>query len=266
MSRIAIIIEMSKKAQITVFIIIGIVLLIFAGIVLYYNLASKEAGSEIESVVVDTSPMRSFIESCLQTTLTKAIDYVSLQGGFYHTPEDYIINLGYTIPYYHDVVKGDLMISLADIEKQISYYIEDNINDCIDNFSVFKELGYQIEAGDKNIISNINDAGVSVDMIYPLTIQLDDDIAELDSFSAYSETQFQKIYGYIRKYIDKQMTVPNAEPLSYLMMLADEYDFKFENIFRNDSCIYALNIDDPTEEIPYVFVFAVKYDWSSLGI
>ena len=258
--------NMFKKAQITIFIIIGVCLLIFAGIMLYYNITSKEAESEEGLIEPDISPVQSFIDSCLKITLEQGIDYISLRGGYYHAPDDYIIHLGYKIPYYHDVVKGDLMISLQDIEDQISYYIEDNLGACINNFSVFKNIGYTIESDNLNIISTIHESGVNVDLTYPLTIQLGDTVRELDSFTAYVETPLHDMYWNVRKYIDKQMTVPNAEPLDSLILLADEYDFKFENIFRNDSHIYALNTNHTAEDGFYVFVFAVKYDWSSLGV
>lgn len=253
---------MHKKAQITIFIVIGLAILIFAALIIYYTTVSEK--EEVEIKGIDTAPVQSFVDSCLQQTLDDGIDYISLQGGYYYAPGSYIANLGYTIPYYHDVAEGDLMPSLDEIEKQISFYINDNLNRCLRNFSAFEKIGYNITGGNKNIILNLGESSVSVDMVYPLQIQLGEEIAAIDSFSAQTQTQLKQMYAYARMYINMQKTVPNEEPLGYLMQLAYDNDFRFETMFRYNSYIYAFNTNKTEGKIPYVFVFAVKYDWTNI--
>ena len=130
---------MSKKAQITIFIVIGVVLLIFAGFILYYNLSSKEVESEIGLIGLDTSPVQSFIESCSSHVLADGIKFLRYRGGYYNLPEDSTLFSLNAVPYYYHFSRGDLSPSQEDIEMELSAYIEDNIEYCLKGLVMFTD-------------------------------------------------------------------------------------------------------------------------------
>jgi hypothetical protein len=75
------------------------------------------------------------------------------------------------------------------------------------------------------------------------------------------------MYEYVSKYIEKQEATPNEEPVSYLIQLADEFGFTFENYFRGDTYIYALTINQTgIKDSRYTYAFAIQYDWSGSGV
>ena len=78
----------SRKGQVTIFIIIGIVLLIIAGIGIYLFNSTGVANltdTEFESTkTVDTNlrPIKMFVEKCMNDVGSKALKKIGRQGGY----------------------------------------------------------------------------------------------------------------------------------------------------------------------------------------
>lgn len=253
------------KGQISFFIIIGLVILIAAGFMFYYVGRSSDAEPEVRGM--DSGTIQSFVDSCLTTTTDNGIRYNGLQGGYFNAPEDKIKNLGYDVPIYHHYVEGDLMPTIETIQDQLSLYIGDRLDRCLNDFTVFRNQGYVITAGDRSITSQIRASDVYVTMNYPLDVRLGDETAMISTYSATVEAPIKEVYTNVRRYITKQVDTPNEEPLSYLMQLSYEYNFVFENVFREDTYVYAIVKDFATpDKGKYVFAFAIEYDWSTLEV
>ncbi|MFC1733401.1 hypothetical protein ACFL6I_24135 [candidate division KSB1 bacterium] len=86
-----------KRGQITLFIIIGVVILSALGLFLYLR---GQVAEEEEFVPADIAPIKVFVDKCLEETAKDAILVVSLQGGYYLAPENSLNFLGLKIPYY----------------------------------------------------------------------------------------------------------------------------------------------------------------------
>ena len=68
-----------KKAQVTLFMIMGIVALFAVGFLLYY----LEGQSEIKKPeYTEVAPIRDFVESCISKTADEAFNYIGRQGGY----------------------------------------------------------------------------------------------------------------------------------------------------------------------------------------
>ena len=75
-----------KKAQITLFIIIGIIVLLGVGVYLYMGGIQRtgQIPSEaiIEEVPLQFQPVRAFVDSCLIKTSTEALTKIGQHGGY----------------------------------------------------------------------------------------------------------------------------------------------------------------------------------------
>ena len=61
---------MAKKAQITIFIVLGIILLVMISFLIYSNSFSLNKKTlQTEEDLLDTTPLKMFIESCIKHTL-----------------------------------------------------------------------------------------------------------------------------------------------------------------------------------------------------
>src|SRR3989338_10270654 len=139
---------MYKRGQMTYFILIGVIIFIAAGFIFYVN-NQKTEETEIGKINNDlsgTTPIRLFIENCLENTAKHGLIYIGRRGGYYQLRKPYIKNKNFDAPFY---LYGfiDYSPSLEDIEKEISEYINNNLPICINNFEEFKKLGFDINQG-----------------------------------------------------------------------------------------------------------------------
>ena len=129
---------MNKKAQVTIFIIIA--LIIIAGVILFFTF--RENVSEKTDYPPKTAGIYNFVEECIEQKGEEALYFIGQHGGYYFTPKP-LVSPG--IPFY--LISGrNYSPSKEKIENEISKYINDALLECINNFTEFKE--YQIEQGE----------------------------------------------------------------------------------------------------------------------
>jgi len=175
----------NKKAQITVFIIVGIIILAGVGL---YTAVRREAIKEelalgvelaIEEVPVEFRPVSSLVENCLTQIATEGLTKLGERGGFIdlvrygiNTREDntnsdavqFSQGSEYSVPYWwylssDNECGGNCQFSIIpedrlclrtkkcqpSIESQLEDYIEENLRSCLNNFKEVKEQGFKIE-------------------------------------------------------------------------------------------------------------------------
>ena len=84
---------MKKRGQVTIFIIIGIVILItIVGIFYVIDIITKSAlqkeALKVGTVPQQIIPVRDFINTCVQETASNGINLLEGQGGYIELPED----------------------------------------------------------------------------------------------------------------------------------------------------------------------------------
>ena len=170
----------SKNGQVTIFIIIGIVVLfVFSGILYVTKVSSKEeltsAGEPvIAAVPQEFQPIQTYTEDCLAQVGRRGLLVLGQQGGYIYpeligrfsssdpTNADGLDLEPVKVPYWHynlpsndlsDVSYSSLQPPLhaqddpeISIEAQLSRFAEENLNGCIGNYAGFSEQGFTIEA------------------------------------------------------------------------------------------------------------------------
>ena len=114
-----------KKGQFTLFVIIGVVLLLLIGVGYYYR-DSLMAATGISSAMSYPSEIQEIVDytdDCLEDLSNEAIQHVSAHAGYMTTDEDYSFKIGEDyIPYaYYDGY--NTLLSLEQIESSISAYV-----------------------------------------------------------------------------------------------------------------------------------------------
>ena len=166
-----------KRGQVTVFIILGIVLLL--GIFLYFYMQEKSATFTPNLVVPEELvPLQRYIDSCVYDTAKDAIIKLGLQSGFVEIPSEimkqpssYVKVDPYGIvirPYwYYDtqsrIPTEEFMVS------QIKKYVEDNLPRCFDSFRSFKD-SFDITAPKHSAKVTIGDKSVMIELDMPMEI------------------------------------------------------------------------------------------------
>ncbi|MBI2545788.1 hypothetical protein HYV81_01270 [Candidatus Woesearchaeota archaeon] len=191
-----------KRGQVTLFIIVGIALVILTGIYTYYIQTQVE---EAELVPPKAEPIKNFVESCISNSAEQGLQLLALQGGYLEIPAEVerdtasYLSLGdgaVKLPYWY--YRGNSRIpSLSLMENQLSRYISSNADSCMQNFQAFdKEFEITAEASPK-ITVTIGEKDVIAAAEYPLNIKskADDEEIKLTKFRAVLPVRLKQMYG-----------------------------------------------------------------------
>ena len=132
---------MQKRGQVTVFIIVGIVVLatVLGILILNSSISKKTAGNQLEQIRDPlTTPVYTYIQFCIYQTGKDAAIYVGEHGGYYELPV--IADLKFYLPYYF-YEEQNKMPSKVIVEQELSKYIVHELPFCLKNFELFQELG-----------------------------------------------------------------------------------------------------------------------------
>lgn len=129
---------MVKKAQISMFILIGMVLLVFAGIFYY---ASELMQNRVDVRTVEASDAKQLVEYCLGAVADDALLVIGRQGGIANLQTDYFTILNTT--YLFDRGENKALDSQA-VEQELSSYIEQHLSSCTSNFENLIKKGIAV--------------------------------------------------------------------------------------------------------------------------
>ncbi|MBI2147850.1 hypothetical protein HYU19_05265 [Candidatus Woesearchaeota archaeon] len=138
----------SKRGQITIFILIGILILVAAAAYLYYQRASVGL-PEVEKIPAAFLPVREYVEGCIRSTAEQGADIMGLQGGYIAVPPHISANpysylpltqdRGLKVPYWY--YEGVSRIpSLENMGTDLAAYVDENVQYCLGGLEPLKEL------------------------------------------------------------------------------------------------------------------------------
>ncbi len=277
---------MHKKGQVTIFIVIGILILgvVLGMVYVSQHLVKEEVEAEeerVKEVSFTADSVRMFVEGCLEDTAEDSILAIGKQGGYHelmNKPLDmFFFNLipyitdetGPTsnqivfMPYYFQLGASNFP-ELETIEKELSESIEAGLPACLGDFAVFKEQGFEFILGDVSVSSAINPGRVTVNLDYPMGIKKGSSIINLESFSKTIKFDFKEKYDLVGRLIAEQKKKPDLLPLGFLTDLAYENDFTFEAVDFEESVVqFNLIFENDVFEFPFIYSFMFWYDWGS---
>ena len=254
----------SKKSQVALFLILGFIILIGFGFTIYIkNNAVKQP--EIEkttNIQFDINPIKLYIQNCIETTGKNALILIGRQGGYYELKKPYLKDSNFDLPYYiYDGIK--FSPPLETIEKQISKYVDINLQLCINNFEIFKEQGFDITEDTIKTNSKIGTNSISIDVIFLIAIRKDQKTQKIDNFNVLLDNiHLSNIHKVGKEAVNFQLNNPNSICLSCLYELAEEHNLDLYIVkYQNSSLIFNIreyNItEDPIIKSPYNFTFAI---------
>ena len=213
----------NKKGQLTVFIIIGIVLLFSAALIIYIrqSVTQYQPPTEIpfEQVPTELQPLQRYITDCLDQVAIEAVKSAGVQGGYTDTAALRINERDPTlgnavqlspgsdlkIPYWWYLRSGNNCEGncqfaserpdLEEMEKQIGNYISSRVGLCIGDFQTFTQQGFTVAQGTPGVNVSIGRTVVVV-LNYPLTVKREGRVTKLSKFSSQVPVNLKRIYDY----------------------------------------------------------------------
>ena len=197
----------SKKGQVAIFIIIGI--LIVAGVVIYFLVRDKFNPTSIPK---DLEPFYQDFLRCLEDDASTGVAVLGAQGGYINTPNfesgseympfsSQLDFLGTPVPYWYYVSGNNLqkeqVPTVSKMEKQLEEYINQEIIKC-DLTQKYGE-GFEAEFGKPAADVKISDNSVSINLNLQIGIKKGEDSAVIKSHKLVLDSRIGALYDYARK-------------------------------------------------------------------
>ncbi|MEM4263387.1 MAG: hypothetical protein QW666_00645 [Candidatus Woesearchaeota archaeon] len=230
-----------KRAQVTIFIIIGIILLLSILLVVY--ITTREIAQPVEEAIIvpeDVKPVHEFITNCLQQTAKRGAALLGQQGGYIFmpaaiskTPSSHIALDPYgifMIPYWY--FEGeDRTPSIEFMQNELKKYIYDNIRTCTGNFEEFRKQYDIQEKGEIIPAVTFTERDVVIKLKWPLEL------------TALGKTT--RIEDYATRL---QARIKQAWEVANRIMKTENQDTFFENLTID---LYSMDPEIPTDDLRF---------------
>lgn len=211
----------SKKSQITLYIIIGLLIVVFIGLLIYVMRMEKpEVPSVVQNLPSDVVVVQNYVEQCIRVTAEEGLNLLGKNGG-YIEPANLMIEtspMAYnsdallyepdTLPYWNFVDQYNRLRSLkprlymevsgdGSIEDQLANYVEANLKNCTKDFSVFSD-SFTIYTSTVTAAAKVRDKDLLVSVIYPLRIVAkgNESSTEMKDFTSIVPVNLKQIYEF----------------------------------------------------------------------
>ena len=224
----------SRRGQITIFVIIGLILII--GIALYFYLMNRttEQVVNIPRLTGDFGEVQSFTEGCIEQVAKEGIAELGLHGGYidplndtytstmfqssidYNTFDQSESDMAFLdwrdkttgVPYWYHARSTDtgsgkcwhcsvdtLTPTISSMQEQLGIYVDSNLGSCLDDYDTFKEQGFDIvSVTNSTTIATITDSKVDFYTNYTVQITRNGETKYLEAFYKEVDTPLMQYY------------------------------------------------------------------------
>ncbi|MBI5398268.1 hypothetical protein HZB03_02280 [Candidatus Woesearchaeota archaeon] len=243
----------SRKSQITIFIIIGLLLVAALGVFLALRgqVQKIELPEErIEKIPLQVKPVSSFVESCMQSIATEAIKKMGQHGGYIDPLEEKIPGTGMrfdpqnptdsdgvtlvddpstAVVYwwylktpntcFNCLLSDERVPQVSSIEIQIDEYLKNNIDTCLNKFENFKDAGFTItKKGALIAKTTVTEKDVVVVARFPIAVKLGEETTDLTDFIARVPIRLKTMLDVATSVADAEATANFLEYVGKMMI------------------------------------------------
>lgn len=162
---------LSKKAQLTVFIILGLFIVLSIGLFLYFTSEIYKYRNLPEQFI----PVAKYAEQCMEDVALQGIFEAGMNGGhvsqIYEEDEAYL-DAGFPVPYWY-LGGEDRSVIIPELEKELETYLKENLNTCLNNFETFSQFTVT-EVEEENISPEVTVGQNTVGFEADIPVQISD--------------------------------------------------------------------------------------------
>ncbi len=212
----------SKKAQVTVFIIIGLILVLalILIIALKQELVTFKPG---EIIPTQKGKVEQFITSCIEQVGEEALAKIGAQGGYITVPADVAgdgnkhlkVSSFLVIPYW--TYGATVNIPPLDfIKRELDGYLEQNIRTCLLNTDAFREAYDIVEKSEIDADTQLVDSKVLFNVHWNIEVRdkAGDIITELLDHTGESPVKLKRIHKLASRIVEKEMETLKVEDIT----------------------------------------------------
>ncbi|MFH1331810.1 MAG: hypothetical protein ABIH63_00815 [archaeon] len=252
---------MEKRGQVTIFVILGIVIVIIAALLLYFRTNVFLFNPSVEDLNSELDEIREHMLKCVGDIADDPIRQIGLQGGYLSTPPDtFRLYNDSTISYLCYSMGGtprcmNRMLTKAEMERQLNEAIDFGLQTCIDVQS-FKKFGsFEIITPRKwTVDTKIGSDIVLVTVNYPIRLRSTKSTAEVSAqdFTQNFDYPLGYLYDVSQDILDYETEFGEFDQMIY--MLAKRGQVRIEKKKPYPDKLYILS----TYDKDYIFQFFVQ--------
>ena len=205
---------MKKRGQITIFIIIGIVLLLSAALVTYFYQKRVAAPiKRIVSVPEEVQQIYDYVASCTDQIGKDGLIIMGIQGGYINLPPIIDRNpnahvnadpagFAKTPMWYFE--GEDRTPTLEFMQRELALYVKQNLPDCVKNFQAFKDRFDITPTGELIPIVTFTDNEVIIEVKWPLDIKVQERLIQMPGFVSTFPLQYKNMWELATKTLEKE--------------------------------------------------------------
>jgi len=190
-----------KKGQITIFIIIGAVLITSISIITYMNTRTVEQRyKEDVTKITSSESFKNFVESCISETSIPIVRQLGIKGGKFNlTDQNSRWHNGVRYRYLCNFLEGSkgcvAKVFLRNhMSNEIATKLKQKLPLCI-NLTAFKQKSkYNITEGEMDFEIDISNDDLNVKLFYPVTLTKERERIEVDKYSTKIDLPLGKAY------------------------------------------------------------------------
>lgn len=244
----------AQKAQITVYLLLGIILLIIIGLVMYLAVIRVPAPTIPEGA----QPVVTFVEQCIRDSAVPAISLLASQGGYIYPPQQSVhITDNVTthdIAYAH-YLGNKTLVSKEAMEQQLATYLTYSVPTCLNNFTSLADNGWNItllsSLQQPSAQVKVTPSVVSIMYTHSIQVTLQTNNFLLNDFSVELPISLGRLYDAAHYLTELTLAQPNTIDLTKLGELGNVTLIPV----TNTTLVYALTANDPSMNL--VFMIAV---------
>jgi len=249
-----------KRGQITLFVIIGIIIIALIGLGVFFKdsiLQEKTKAQIAERAIVapEVQGIYDHVFDCIEESAKEGLILIGLQGGYSEVPFDSIPleDEGISIAIGYDQGENKLP-SLLTMQEEIASYVNTISPSCVD-LQLFE--GFSFEEGTPKTNVKILEDDVVFEIDNPILAKKEDATYNLDETLVFSyPVRLRRIHEVSQNIIKNEDDASSID-INFLLDFGIDIDILS---FEDDKVVYLLTDDESKiDEIPYIFMFGNRY-------
>jgi len=244
--------QINSKGQVTIFIIVGLLILSVFGLFLYLQSRANSINDVDYNLPLELAPIKNYIDSCIGNEL-KSGAYLLANNGGYIYQYNYTFDTEFEKIAYHIIDENIVSPSLEYSESELNRFIEDSIILCANGLTNFE--GFTFEFGEPKADSNILGGEIVTEIQFPIKVIQQDKRTTISNFKVDTPITLGKLI-HIKDEILSQIEKSGDVNLNLLLSSGAEINIL---PYDGETTIYAL-IQNQTimQERPLIYQFAIK--------
>ena len=210
------------KGQVSVFAILGIIVLFSVGLFFYYQGLAITPDVQQQKL----SPVERFVSACMQEALDEAVNLAGQQGGFITVPPSISVDPGrYVSPDGQDIVRVPLWFyrglryspSRESVAHEIEAYTLVRAKECIGDFRAFSDATIT-PRGEMRMAAALNKEDVTLTLVYPVDVDDGSERTRLERFQASSRVRLGPMLDTANAILESELSTAILENFTLDLM------------------------------------------------